>query len=244
MAIIANMATYPGRRDQSVQAIRSIASQVDVINVVLNEYVFVPPELKVLPRTNFIFPPEDLKDVGKFLPRVDPEDDVFLCDDDIEYPADYVERMMRLRAGAESIDPILGLHGIIYSDYYEGKPRAGRLVEGFTREVKVARLVNQLGTGTIYCKGRQMPGFDYMQDSQRFVDVRFARHAKATGAALVCVPRGGSWLKQIAVDGSIYESFTETHPSHVVREIQDIAGHSHLDPRLASRVETLVVDAE
>lgn len=237
MSAIANLATYPARLSQSIQAISSISPQVDVVNVVLNGYKDVPSELKSLPKVRFISPPKDLRDVGKFYPDVEDEDDVFLCDDDIVYPQDYVNEMRSFRVVLEDVlgvAPVVGAHGVIYSDYYDGKPRSGRLVDVFHRKLERFRLVNQLGTGTVFCKGFQLPGFEFMKDSHRFVDVRFARHALKHGYPMVCVPRDNGWMKQIEVASSIYEDFTESHPVNVVLEIQEIAGFSNLDHKNSS----------
>lgn len=239
MAIVANIATFPGRIDQCAIAIKSMAHQVDIINVVLNEYVFVPSHLKAIERTKFIFPPEDLKDVGKFYPDFDDEDDVFLCDDDIIYPPNYVTTMMQHRAKLNDLNPILGLHGVIYSDYYDGKHRSGRLVDVFTNALDRSRLVNQLGTGTVYCKGWQMPSFEYMIGSERFVDVRFATHSYENKYPCICVSREKDWLKQLEISNSIYESFTMSSPINVICEIQKIAGFSKLNGAIDRKVQEI-----
>lgn len=241
MAIIANVATFPGRRAISARAIKSIASQVDRVNIVLNEYVYVPGELKSVPKANFVFPPRDLKDVGKFYPSVEPDDDVFLIDDDILYPSDYVERMMSFREQIQDVHPILGLHSIIYSDYYEGKHGAGRLVDVFTKALDRPRLVNQVGTGTVYCKGYQMPEFRFMEGSEKFVDVRFARHSFNKGYPNISVAREADWMKQLEIEGSIYESFTMSKPLNVIREVQEIGGFKKLDPNMWRLIEEHVV---
>lgn len=239
MAIVANIATFPGRIDQCAIAIKSMAHQVDIINVVLNEYVFVPGHLKGIERTNFIFPPQDLKDVGKFYPNFDDEDDIFLCDDDIVYPSNYVAVMMEHRAKLNDLNPILGLHGGIYSDYYDGKHRSGRLVDVFTNALDRSRVVNQLGTGTVYCKGWQMPTFEFMMGSERFVDVRFAIHAYEKNYPSICISREKGWLQQLEINNSIYESFTASSPINVIHEIQRIAGFSKLDGIIVRKVEEL-----
>lgn len=232
MTIVACLATYPARLSQSVISIKSLLNQVDLLHVVLNGYTSVPPELEELPGVNYIIPPVDLRDVGKFFPDVGINDYVFLCDDDILYPCDYVERMRghySVLRDSINAEPILGLHGVIYSDFYDGTPRSGRSVDVFYRELEKFRLVNQLGTGTVLCKGMQLPSFHFMEGSQRFVDVRFARHALKLGFPMVCVPRESGWLQQIEVDSSIYETFTEKHPENVVCEIQEISGMSKID---------------
>ena len=241
MDIIANVATFPGRRAIAADAIKSIAAQVDKVNIVLNEYVYIPGELKGVPKANFIFPPRDLKDVGKFLPFVEEKDDVFLIDDDIIYPNNYVDRMMLFRETIHDIHPIVGLHSVTYSDYYEGRHGVGRLVDLFSNGLDRPRLVNQIGTGTVYCKGYQMPKFDFMEGSERFVDVRFARHSYREGFPNISVAREANWLKQLEIDSSIFESFTVSTPLNVIREIQEIAGFKKMDPSIWQVIEDRLV---
>lgn len=237
MAKIANVATFPGRKAICADAVRSIASQVEQVNVVLNEYAFVPSELRGIRNAHFIFPPRDLKDVGKFYPTIAADDDVFLIDDDILYPPDYVARMTYFMEALGDCNAVIGLHGVTYSDYYEGRHGAGRLVRVFYKPLDRPQPVNQLGTGTVYCKGYQMPGFEFMQGAEQFVDIRFARHTRLSGYPNICVPRDENWLRQLNTDGSIFDSFTTAKPLHVVREVQEIAGFKHIDPAIWSKLQ-------
>ena len=52
----------------------------------------------------------------------------------------------------------------IYSDFFDGTTSA-RLVYPFFVELASHKLVNQLGTGTLHCKGFQMPSFYFMETS-------------------------------------------------------------------------------
>ena len=68
--IIANLATYPPRRENLLPVVQAIAPQVDQLNVVLNQYDAELPELVDIPNVKQIIPHEDTKDVGKFYPDV------------------------------------------------------------------------------------------------------------------------------------------------------------------------------
>lgn len=236
--IIANMASFPARYSQMKTALASISGQMDGINLVLNEYKAIPRELSRFQNLNPILPQNDLKDLGKFSTVVEEGHDLFLVDDDIEYPADYVSTMVdhRCRLAAAGIqDPILGLHSIIYSDFFDGRASA-RNVSIFDNENTGYRLVNQVGTGTVYCKSDQMPPFSHMAGSERYVDVRFAAWAYDRQYPLINVPRPQSWLKQIEVESSIFSSFTVDWPAEVVREVNRFGGYCHLDLATVKRL--------
>ncbi|SNR66488.1 hypothetical protein [Paracoccus sediminis] len=225
---IANVATYPARQHTCLQALRSIAAQVDVLNVALNEYTDVPEAFRELDNATFHIPDRNLRDLGKFCFAAGDDDDVFLCDDDILYPADYVAWMMRLRAESPLTDPVLGVHGVTYSDYYDGRSRSGRLVHTFYLPLGAPVQMNQLGTGTIHVKGRQMPTFDYMDGSSGFVDIRFARHAHERGYPMICVARGRDWLTEVKNEETLYLSVTRNLPSQALQDVQHFGGLARL----------------
>ena len=63
---IANVATYPAREHTCLPALRSIAGQVDRLNLTLNEYTEVPETFRTLENVSFHLPEWNLKDLGKF----------------------------------------------------------------------------------------------------------------------------------------------------------------------------------
>jgi hypothetical protein len=225
---IANVATYPAREQNCLPALHSIAKQVDVLNLTLNEYTSVPATFRELGNANFHLPDRNYKDLGKFCFDVGAEDDVFLCDDDIIYPPDYVNWMIHLRAQETETDPVLGVHGVTYTDYYDGRSRSGRLVHMFHRALDEPLQMNQLGTGTIYVKGRQMPSLDYMDGSSGFVDIRFARHAHEQGYPMICVARGDNWLTELKNEETLYMSVTRNLPIGALQEVRRFGGLSRL----------------
>lgn len=225
---IANIATYPAREASCLPSLISIAAQVDVLNVTLNQYADVPKSLQGIANANFHFPQDNLKDVGKFCFDAADDDDVFLCDDDIIYPADYTDRMIRLRRETGLENPVLGVHGVIYSDYYDGRSRSGRLVHIFHRALTAPERVNQLGTGTIHVKGAQMPGLDFMQGSSGFVDIRFARHAYANRYPMICIARDADWMTELQNTETLYHSVTNSLPLNALQEVQEFGGLSKI----------------
>ncbi|MDJ1008340.1 MAG: hypothetical protein QNJ13_11000 [Paracoccaceae bacterium] len=240
--IVANLATYPPRRDRLAAAIDRIAPQVDRLNIVLNEYGSVPQEVsghRLAAKVAPILPPKDTKDTGKFFPEVDPGDTVFLVDDDIDYPADFVART---KAALDALGPghMAGYHGSLYirpavKFSMDGLRRWARFLikrRAIARFRKVywcvealerAVVVDQIATNACVLRGADMPPFSFMESSQRFVDVRLARWCHEKGIRPVCLPREAGWLTEIAFDESIYQGFTRTDPAHVAREIRSYA---------------------
>jgi len=233
--IIANLATYPPRRAALKQVIQRLSNQVDKLNVVLNEYTEVP-QWHLPQNVNLVIPPEDLKDCGKFYPTVGSDDVVFLVDDDILYPPDYVAKTLDWLLRMPSALYAVGFHGSLYrvrkSDPAKTILRWLRLASDqnaleierkvfyFRSKLDNPILVDQLGTGTLAIRGRHLPPFEYMRTSQKFVDVRLARWFFDRGIAPVCLPRKENWLAPIEHEETIYNQFTVSAPAHIGREIQ------------------------
>lgn len=237
--IVANMATFPAREAVLEVVVRALAPQVDRLNLCLNEYAEVPRFLTRYPSVVPHIPASDLKDVGKFVFAVGEDDDVLLVDDDILYPPDYVPRMLALQRLQQDLPCALGVHGVIYSDFFDGRPQA-RVVALFHQAMDRFLVVNQLGTGTTLVKGRLMPPRAFMEGSARFVDVRFARWCRERGVALLCVPRAQGWLRELETGGtSIFGSFTRQPSSEALLETRAIQGFARLDPAVVARVARL-----
>lgn len=226
---IANMATFPGRLDSLEQTLASIHGQFDLLNLVLNEFQDVPMSLRSIESVNFVRPDQDMKDVGKFYDcGADADDYIFLLDDDIAYPRDYADRMIDYFETMPLTAKVLGVHGVTYSDFFDGRPQS-RLVYPFNRRLDRFTLVNQLGTGTVLCKGADMPPLQHMMCAQRYVDVRFAAYQYTRGVDMVCVARDAEWLKQLETRDSIFDSFTKVWPSRVTRQALTIGGFAKLN---------------
>lgn len=239
--IIATMATFPGRSAIVEQAAATMADQVDTLNVVLNEYQSVPEWVGKYPSINAIIPESDTKDTGKYLVPVADRDWLFTIDDDIAYPPDYVQKSLESFQNLKATGVIAGYHGIVYQ-----KPRylpSNRFIRkllgrnpnyivtsarrlNFHVELAQNLLVDELGTGTSFSRGEDVPPFSMVQTAQRFIDVRLARWSHQTGRKMVCLSRPGQWMKAIYdsdAESSIFVSFTINTPEHVAREIEAFA---------------------
>ncbi len=240
--IVANLATYPARRDGLMQVVRAIAPQIDVLNVVLNEYDAALPELDEYPNVRQILPPHDTKDAGKFFPDTSGAEYVFLIDDDLVFPDDFVRTTL---AAMRAIGPgyMGGYHGSLYRKpafsvrwskflkwlrYMDRQYREAHIAE--YRRVFVSYkaldhplVVDQVATNAAIVAGSDLPSYDYMKDSQKFVDVRLAKWCYEKSIAPVVLPKPAEWIKPIRYDESIYEGFTRTNPPHVAREIMTYA---------------------
>lgn len=246
--IKANLATYPPREGSLQSVVKTLSPQVDVLNVVLNQYRQTPRWLKSFDNVNALIPDRDLKDVGKFYPEVSRDDLVFLVDDDINYPVDYVETTKAYFKQHSEVPTVGGFHGSIYKRpdfsirpkkfyrwlrYTPSRIATYRDTYWFIMSLSEPIIVDQLGTGVAVLRGAELPTMDYMQGSQGFVDVRLARWCFENGIRQVCLPRNQGWLGQHVVTESIYQSFTsELHPEvadEILRFAFSLEGKRQID---------------
>ncbi|MEL6600441.1 MAG: hypothetical protein AAGK98_04705 [Pseudomonadota bacterium] len=225
--IVANLATYPPRRENLAPVIDAIAPQVDRLNIVFNQYETLPEEATRAANINPIIPTEDTKDVGKFYPEVTDEDLVFLIDDDMIYPDTYVDFVRDAVAPYAGKGFVAGFHGSLYK-----RPRLKTLFRPFVERRKVyffksrlreAIVVDQVATNAAVLPGSAMPPYAYMRDSQKFVDVRLAKWSHEHGHPHICLAREDHFLDDILFDETIYADFTLKNHAHVTREVKTYA---------------------
>lgn len=234
--IVANLATYPARSGLLVPVVASICSQVDRLNVVLNEYTAIPEDFNQFDNVKAIIPDHDTKDTGKFYPDTTGAEYVILVDDDIVYPPDFValtlERvrqtgLKRVFAGYHTSvyqRPRLGLRPAYIRSFvrFHLSPRLiarYRKISYFPHGTDRAIYVDQIGTGAAVISGQDMPPYAYMKTSQKFVDVRMAKWCFERGIPRVGLPREDGWLGANETEESIFGDFTLHHPRNVADEI-------------------------
>jgi hypothetical protein len=236
--IVGTLATFPARRAHLAVAVAALAPQLDRLFVVLNEYTDSLPELNEFGNVEQIIPPHDLKDTGKFYPDMTDAEWVFTLDDDILYPPDYVTATLAKMAALGKRRVMGGYHGSVYirQPLRGWRPRqlrywlhtyrgaaSSRNVIDYRDALQEAFIVDQLGTGVSVMRAEDWPGFEAMESSQRFVDVRLARLCHERQIAQVCLPRSKGWIEDGAAETSIFQDFTKRDPRHVTREIRQFA---------------------
>lgn len=96
--ITAQIATVPHREDMLQIAVNSLIDQVDKLNIMLNGHEEAPMFLKQLEfhtdKIQYFAMDNSTGDAAKFFRTELLEGYVFTCDDDIQYPADYVQVMI------------------------------------------------------------------------------------------------------------------------------------------------------
>jgi len=203
--IIASIATLASRRHLLEQAVASLLPQVDRLNVYLNGYLRVPPFLlhekvahPILSRDAGWRGPEAkwwFVDVNSFAmpPTPAPTDIHLTCDDDIQYPEDYVERMvdaLERRPGT-----IACVHGSIFTlpfrDYISSRV-SFRFGEALAEDTRV----HVAGSGTIAYELGTLP-IGVARDFRwpRMVDPELAVLAKERGVECWAIAREHGWLK-------------------------------------------------
>jgi hypothetical protein len=253
-AVYGVMATFPARRSRLNAQLSAITGQVDLLYVVLNEYESVPAVCEQYKNVITILPERDQKDVGKFIVTFDdPNAVIFLFDDDLAYPADYVvktiQRVTLFEQRSLNDRAIYGYHGTSYdtllgflvfglshlvnplSMYHtindarkSSDPAVFPSVYCYWRRLSYYRVVHQLGTGTVCMRSKYMPRLADMNSAQKMVDVRLARLALESGMRMVCLPRNKNWLpKGQDLGESIYTSFTKRPPHYLTDEIIKLA---------------------
>lgn len=227
--IRAHMATFPVRSDVLQRAVADISAQVDSLFLVLNEYHEIPGFIAENPRVTATIPEHDLKDVGKFFFEPADNDIVFFVDDDVKYPDDYVSRSLELAKQVGLDENVFGYHCSIYQDGLE-KGANSRQVFHLRKPVNEFTYVDQIATNAMIALGRNVAPFSYMQGSQKFVDVRYAKWLYDKGVRSIVLPRDRRFVHGMGSenpeDRSIWATFTRKSPQHVLDEIKSFAGKS------------------
>jgi len=207
--IFASLASIPGRVSCLERTVRSLYDQVDMVRVFLNEYPDVPDFLKNDPKIQVarsqIF--GDQGDSGKFFWSDSTESGVqLICDDDLEYPPDYAERM------TESLKRhdwkcVVGVHSALLrqpiTDYYHQNQRR---VWHFRNGLSADELCHVLGTGTVAYHSEYVSLGRHDFAYRNMADIWLARVAVNRGVGLVGCARPHNWVRQLNTNGhSIYE---------------------------------------
>ncbi|MGB1579641.1 MAG: glycosyltransferase family 2 protein [Candidatus Poseidoniaceae archaeon] len=193
------MATYPGGFDNVADAVRSLLQQSLAINKLVLHVNGTrrPPRLPKDPRLVVQLSETNHADNGKFVHMAGTQGYILTADDDIDYPHDYIERMVH-EVEAHQRRAMVGVHGAALP---YGPP--------FTRWSQYANMrrshvfalehggripVDVIGTGTMAFHSEVgIPDIEAM-DTLRMVDLHVALWAAEEGVNMHMVPRKRDWL--------------------------------------------------
>ena len=225
--IRAHMATFPEREGVFRTAVEAILPQVDRMVILFNGYTDVPPDIAANPRIESITTDVDTRDLGRFFQPPGADDIVFLLDDDIGYPSDYVARSIEQASLIGWDGAVFGYQGFVYRDGSDGRPRGWRQWRSFDRLPK-ARGARMLGCGTVVARGDKIPSISWMAPYIGHSDAGFALHALNHGWKAWALPRPEGWL---AEDMTLPEGPRPTPPLPVVAALRKIidADLDHVD---------------
>lgn len=215
MKVAVNIATTPNRESMFQQVVKSFVGQTPRLNCYLDGYKEVPRWL-----LNMSWRFDDLWTVlgnevlgthhgaGKFFWTDQLRDHVYITvDDDINYPVDYVQKM--ISALERHPKSIVGVHGIRIKHPIRHYYRSRR-VWAYSMAVKLDHRVHCLGTGTLAFRPREFPirPIDFPTTAPQMCDIVVGKRAVELGVPLWCVSRPPSWLTDIPNSGqSIYEQY-------------------------------------
>ncbi|MFZ2961144.1 MAG: glycosyltransferase family 2 protein [Candidatus Ozemobacteraceae bacterium] len=200
--VVFNLCSIPERKDILGIVILSVIQQCDRLNLYLDGYSEIPGYLKDFGDKVRVFTSDEYPGIhgnGKFIGLSEQNFDsyYFTIDDDIIYPPDYAQCLLKkLMEFKNSI--VAGIHGIILPELpkkFWGKERRCLL---FPRALKQDTLVNLLGTGTLAFHSTLLRGLDFHDFKLSGIsDIQFSVLCKLNAIPLLSVARHENWLKAI-----------------------------------------------
>lgn len=222
--ITVKIASIPARVSQLEVTIKGFLKKVDNIQVYLNNYSSIPSFLNH--KKICIFTSQeygDIGDIGKFHKIEQQNGYILTIDDDLIYPLDYVDFMIR-KIDFYQRKVLICVHGNILpkqklASYYKDKQGVH-----FEKELKKDIKVDVPGTGTL---GFHTDNIKISQQtflSPNMTDIWLAVHAKQNDIPIISVERSNNWVIQArgeAFQRSIYQtSFQkDTYQTWVVNNL-------------------------
>lgn len=202
------MATFPGRYESMLKAVRSLIDQVDHVFLFCNNY---PDELidrlkndvtdkkLKLYRSSDLDPVTDLGCIGKFALMRYWNGYVLTADDDFEYPADYVKRAV------DAVDSfnrkkVIGFHGRTIApplkSYWNDKVSFWQA----TQKVEGTHQCDIIGTGVMALHTDLFDNTPAVQEIFKHTnssDIYWSFEMKKLGIDMMVMPHEAGWIKWI-----------------------------------------------
>lgn len=194
--ITVKIASIPERISQLEATIESFLKKVDSIQVYLNNYSFIPSFLNH--RKICVFTSQeygDIGDIGKFYQIEQQNGYILTIDDDLIYPPDYVDSMVR-KIDFYQRNALICVHGNILpkqklTSYYKDKQGIH-----FEKELESDIKVDVPGTGTLGFHTDNIKISQQIFLSPNMSDIWLAVHAKENNISIISVERANDWVIQ------------------------------------------------
>jgi hypothetical protein len=201
-SVTAAIATYPARINVLPKAIDSLIGQVEHLFIYLNNFDQVPGCIlnhKYKSKITYVLESGSTKRAAAKFYWVDKVKGIHLtCDDDIEYPKNYVSVLSESLKLAGN-NSIIGVHSVIYNNIVVD-PLSSRLhVFNFKNNLNESQKVHLLGTGTL-CFNTSLlnrDGFQQILGFSASTDEWLACFAKENCIDLVTIARKKDWMLSI-----------------------------------------------
>ena len=189
-------ASIPQREEGLKQVVHDLLPQCDKMYICLNDYAYIPKFLNN-PKIAYIhlLGKDTISDHGKFYWDTQITGYHFTVDDDIDYPADYVQHTVEM-IEAYGRKAVVGYHGT------DLLLRGGKLLTENKVSIKrlrfgdpllVDRRVFMLGTGVLAYHTNTMR-FPYNSLRQGGTDEQVALHCQQLEIPMVCLAHAEGWL--------------------------------------------------
>lgn len=222
--IYAGICSIPERESQLESVIAGLRPQVDHIHVYLDRYPNVPSFLKQPDITVLRSQDQEVhhRDNAKFLPynglKERGGDFYYItADDDLVYPPDYVRTLVE-KINHYDRKAVIGVHGVVLEEFPKGY-FGRRFIHHFRiAHVAEAKLVNNLGTGTIGFHSSIFPSLDPKRwPMGGMADIFFSIEARTHGVPMISMERRPGWITDQAAAADsprLYHEFKDK--DHVI----------------------------
>lgn len=204
-----SVASIPSRVKTLKQVVECLYPQVDVLRVYLNGYESVPDFLDrercVVARSQ---EHGDIGDIGKFFWSEEASGYQLTVDDDIHYPANYVDRMIKA-VDRHRRCAVVGVHAITFaskeppSSYYKG-----RRVRHFSLALNRDEACHLVGTGTMAYHASTLALTRADFPVPNMADLWVGRQTQRQRVPVIAVPRARNWLRCLPTTSSIFDAAT------------------------------------
>jgi phenylacetate-CoA ligase len=199
---IALIVSIPQRAAQLRYVLSRIALQVDEIRILLNGCDTVPDDLRTCRKISQIeTDPSGHLYASAVWKLLQEQDDgyIFILDDDIAYPADYVKKMIA-RIDHYQRKAAIVVYGMDFTPPFQDC-RDHRKVYHFFEPVADDRIVDAGGVGTLAFHTSTLRPHISDFPNPDFRDLWFAILAARQNIPIICTAREKDWLQQIQTEG-------------------------------------------